>query len=137
MPNNYENIEDALISGLDEVVDSITENIKMASYEGAEFAVDDSPVDTGRFKGNWYVSVGFDSSFRDENRYDAGGGSTMSLARSALDKYDASEADFIYIYNNVSDGEEDYASTVTYDYTESKATDIMDQMQDLTFSLIK
>jgi hypothetical protein len=48
----------------------------------------DTPVDTGRARGNWFMSIGAPSDARDDNRLDPGGGNataeivtTFSLAK--------------------------------------------------------
>tara|TARA_R110000782_G_scaffold270483_1_gene371886 strand:- start:69519 stop:69938 length:420 start_codon:yes stop_codon:yes gene_type:complete len=132
----YTSLKLAMDDALDEVLDSISETVQIAVGEGTEFAIDDSPVDTGRFKANWYAVIDHEGSDREYDVYDVEGSSTLATARSEIDKYDAHTDDFIYIYNNVSDGEEDYAQTVSYDPTGGVAGDIMEQMETLVDSLL-
>lgn len=136
MAKSYDSLELAMIDALDEVLDSITETVQDAVIEGTQFAIDDSPVDTGRFKGNWYAVIDTEGSDREYDVYDVDGSSTLSTASSVIRDFDASEDDFIYIYNNVSDSQEDYAQTVSYDPTGGVAGDIMEQMETLVSSLI-
>ena len=132
----YTSLEYAMHDAFDEMLDSISETVQVAAVDGTEFAIDDSPVDTGRFKGNWYAVIDKEGSDRQYDVYDIEGSSTLATARTEIDKYDAREDDFIFIYNNVSDGTEDYAQTVSYDPTGGVAGDIMDQMETLVDSLL-
>lgn len=132
----YTSLELAMSDAFDEVLDSISDTVQIAVGEGTEFAIDDSPVDTGRFKGNWYAVIDYEGSDREYDVYDIDGSSTLATARGEIDKYDAREDDFIYIYNNVSDGTEDYAETVSWDYSGGVAGDIMEQMETLVDSLL-
>ena len=132
----YDSLELAMNDALDEVLDSISETVQVAGVEGTEFAIDDSPVDTGRFKGNWYAVVDEEGSERQYDVFDIEGSSTLSTASSEIREYDARVDDFIFIYNNVSDGTEDYAQTVSYDPTGGVAGDIMEQMETLVDSLL-
>ena len=131
----YSSIEEAMDSAFDDLLDSVTETFKDAASESIEFGVNDSPVDTGRFQSNWYAVVDQESNYRNEDKYD-GAGATISDARSAIDQFNAKEDDFIYLYNNVSDGEEDYASTVSFDPTEDRARGIMEDMEAIAEGLM-
>lgn len=128
--------KDAMNEAFDEFLDSVSETAQDAVADGVTFAVDDSPVDTGRFKGNWYAVVDSESNYRNEDKYDPSGDSTTYDAYSKIEQFDAKKDDFIYVYNNVSDGEEDYASTVSFNTNEARARGIMEDFENITASLI-
>ena len=131
----YDSLELAMDDALDEVLDSVSSTAKDSILEAIEFGVDDSPVDTGRFQSNWYAVVDQESAYRNEDKYN-GASATISDAKNMIDKFDAKENEFIYVYNNVSDGEEDYAATVSFDSTQGRAQGIMEDMEGIAESML-
>ena len=57
--------------------DIATSNFQDAAFRIGEDIVRTSPVDTGRFKGNWNASMGRISTRRDNNRFDKRGFGTI------------------------------------------------------------
>ena len=133
--DTYDNLYDAIDSALDDVLDSVSETAKDAIIEALEFGIDDSPVDTGRFQSNWYVAIDQELNYRNEDKYD-GASATLNDAKAKASEFDAKEDEFLYAYNNVSDGENDYASTVSYDFTEDRARGIMEDMEAIAEGLM-
>lgn len=54
-----------------------------------------SPVDTGRFRGNWNVGLGAPTSTIDEEKKDTDGAETIAAAQAALENAKAGEAVFL------------------------------------------
>lgn len=61
--------------------------------------VKDTPVDTGRLRGNWDTTLNQESSFRNEAIKDPSGAVAISKSSTALSKY--KPGDEIYLTNNL------------------------------------
>lgn len=119
------------------IVDDIAEQqinkpIRMASIAATDEAIDDSPVLTGRFKGNWQAVINSTPDTFKSDASDADGSATAGAAESIINKFNIEDGDdFIYIFNNVAvdeggEGLTYYAETVSYDNSGARARSILD-----------
>jgi len=95
------------------VQEEIGEKIAFIGLEGLRRVVNKSPVDKGRFKGNWSLTIGvIDTSTTEQ--VDPAGASTISAGATAVSAYAAYEGfPVIHVQNNLPYGEplEDGSST--------------------------
>lgn len=61
--------------------------------------IKDTPVDTGRLRGNWDVTLNKESNYKSDTVFDKTGGATISKTKAALGKYKTN--DDIYMTNNL------------------------------------
>ena len=86
---------------LDQMNEDIGEAIALTALYGARGVVQKSPVDTGRFKGNWYASISTPDPTKTQE-VDKGGGPTIARAEGALSAYSSVEGfPVIYLQNNL------------------------------------
>lgn len=125
-------IDKTFDSIVDEIIDDqINAPIRTASVAATDEAIDDSPVLTGRFKGNWQAVIDVEGSSFNSDASDADGSVTAGKAENVINKFDVKNGDgFIYIYNNVAVDDEQgltfYAETVSYDSSGARARSILD-----------
>lgn len=86
---------------LDLQLDQARDVVALLALQGLRGVVQKSPVDTGRFKGNWFLSVGTINATATE-MVDPGGGATISRGAQSVAAYAASEGfPMIHIQNNL------------------------------------
>ncbi len=73
------------------------QEIGLAALNGV---VQMSPVDTGRFKGNWYVSIGGPVGTTSEEN-DPSGGATLSRGQSVIESYPDDDFPQVWLQNNL------------------------------------
>lgn len=85
-----------------EKIEDIHEFVAMVGLQSIRGVVLKSPVDTGRFKGNWNLGIGDADESIDANGVDQAGGATITRASGSLQAY-ASFENFpvIHITNNL------------------------------------
>ncbi len=72
---------------------------KKLAFQILEGIVNMTPVDTGRARGNWQVTIGAPSAAVDENRFDKAGGGTISAGAAVISSL--TDLGAIYITNNL------------------------------------
>lgn len=81
--------------------DEMRDMVALLALQGVRGVVNKSPVDTGRFKGNWFLSVSEISLLATEG-VDPNGGGTINRAAGAVAAYSAMEGfPMIHIQNNL------------------------------------
>ena len=117
----------SLASIADELAELENNIIQEAVEEAGRVAVIGSPVDTGRFKGNWDVMIDDDGYSPDPEGYDLSGQKTIREIESDALKFDIRKNKSITLYNDVYDLKDNkYASTVKYDLTENTAKELVE-----------
>ncbi len=86
-----------------EVEDDVDGAIRSAAFKILRTVVVRSPVDTGHFKGNWLVAIGFKPRRDTTERVDKGGSSTVSGGLSVISRQSGFAS--IWISNNLPYGE--------------------------------
>jgi len=120
----------------DDLIKSLEPDMKEVLIIGSESAVNASPVATGRFKANWHVSTN-EPSFSSFKSEDIDGASTLNSMFGAIKNIDLSNTSNIFIQNNAeSDEGEFYAATVRYDYTQSSANFLLQEIEEKIDSAI-
>lgn len=71
-------------------VDDLEEAVALIGLQAFRGIVQKSPVDTGRFRGNWNTSIG-EANFATTETVDPSGAATISAAATTLGNYDATE----------------------------------------------
>lgn len=85
-----------------EKVEDINEFVALVGLTAIRGVVLKSPVDTGRFKGNWNLGVGEADESINLNQFDKSGGETITRADGSLQAYAAFENfPVIHITNNL------------------------------------
>ena len=83
-------------------VEDIHEFVAMVGLHAIRGVVLKSPTDTGRFKGNWNLSIGQADESVDLNNFDKSGGETITRADGSLQAYSAFEGfPAIWVTNNL------------------------------------
>ena len=82
----------------DQVEGKIVEATKLLAMEALQRVVMKSPVDTGRFRGNWRVTIGSPAS-TPISRIDKGGGTTIGVGSSVIGRIN--EPRVVYLTNNL------------------------------------
>lgn len=112
---------------VDAIEDDFDEVIHKSMNDAALAVVPNSPEDTGRFKGNWLVSIDQIGDDFDEDNFATGSGiSTVRDIAQDAKKFTIKRNSSISLYNNVAEDTNHYAQTVGYDQSGSKALDLMD-----------
>lgn len=70
--------------GEDMVDEALTNLVKKISMTALSMVVMRSPVDTGRFRGNWNVSIGAPDFSTQEEHYDKGGRTTITKGNGVI-----------------------------------------------------
>ena len=117
-----------LASIIDEIAELENEVIEDAITQAGRIAVIGSPVNTGRFKGNWDVLIDGDNSYQGSaSTYDMDGSKTIQNIESDARLFDIRKNKAITLFNNVYEqGGGHYASTVRYDFTENTANELVE-----------
>lgn len=118
----------SLASIVDELAELENAVIEDAITQTGRIAVIGSPVNTGRFKGNWDVVIDGESFYQGKpSGYDLDGSKTIQGIASNAKLFDIRENKAITLFNNVNEqGGEHYASTVRYDYTQNTANELVE-----------
>ena len=88
---------DRSISDMDEDINTVVQSIGMYCLRGV---VMKSPVDTGRFRGNWIVTRTGPSA-KTTQKTDKTGGPTIQKGVSNIEKYDYDKNNVLIIQNNL------------------------------------
>lgn len=81
--------------------EEVAEAVALLAMQGLRGVVNKSPVDTGRFKGNWIASIGAVDLTTSE-QVDPGGGATISEGTAVLVRYGEIEGfPSIFLQNNL------------------------------------
>lgn len=97
---NAKDFELRLNTAVLETQEKIEDAVQVIAMDTLRGVVLKSPVDTGRFRGNWIVSLN-SPSMEQTPRTDASGSATINKAISAIESYDVETTSRIYIQNNL------------------------------------
>lgn len=97
---NAKNFELRLNTAVLETQENIEDAVQMIAMDTLRGVVLKSPVDTGRFRGNWIVSLN-SPSMEQTPATDASGSATMNKNMAAIEGYDVETTSRIYIQNNL------------------------------------
>lgn len=97
---NAKDFELRLNTAVLETQENIEDAVQMIAMDTLRGVVLKSPVDTGRFRGNWIVSLN-SPSMEQTPATDASGSATMNKNMAAIEGYDVETTSRIYIQNNL------------------------------------
>lgn len=97
---NAKDFELRLNTAVLETLEKIEDAVQVIAMDTLRGVVLKSPVDTGRFRGNWIVSVN-SPSMEQTPATDASGSATINKGMSAIEGYDVETTSRIYIQNNL------------------------------------
>lgn len=97
---NAKDFELRLNTAVLETQEKIEDAVQVIAMDTLRGVVLKSPVDTGRFRGNWIVSVN-SPSMEQTPATDASGSATINKGMSAIEGYNVETTSRIYIQNNL------------------------------------
>ena len=117
------------MSDLDSITDDFIELVDADIIDSAEssasYAVSVSPVLSGMFKANWNASIDKEYDGLVSTSGDSSGAAVMSSISSELGTFSLKKDSVIFIQNNVSNEDEHYAATVSFDQKQITADRII------------
>lgn len=97
---NAKDFELRLNTAVLETQEKIEDAVQVIAMDTLRGVVLKSPVDTGRFRGNWIVSIN-SPSMAQTPATDASGSGTINKGMAAIEGYDVETTSRIYIQNNL------------------------------------
>ena len=97
---NAKDFELRLNTAVLETQEKIEDAVQVIAMDTLRGVVLKSPVDTGRFRGNWIVSIN-SPSMAQTPATDASGSGTINKGMAAIEGYDVETTSRIYIQNNM------------------------------------
>ena len=97
---NAKDFELRLNTAVLETQEKIEDAVQVIAMDTLRGVVLKSPVDTGRFRGNWIVSIN-SPSMEQTPATDASGSGTINKGMAAIEGYDVETTSRIYIQNNL------------------------------------
>lgn len=103
---------------VDDIIDEVDPHLRRSAEAASRYVVIASPVWTGRFRGNWSVSLG-EPMMTPINVTDKEGSATIGKNISTIKSFTLKKEEKINIENTVQDPDtnEYYAASVSFDYT--------------------
>jgi len=98
MSNNFEQFKRDFEGGMKKAITHSTSIVKKVAFEVLKGVVQMSPVDTGRFKGNWQVGIVSQVTTTIDNQ-DKSGASTLSSGLAQINQMQLGQT--VYITNNL------------------------------------